>query len=90
MNKIAPLNKKLAQQSMTKNIQNLTESQARGEEVGISFDVMYNNLRERNNIPMQPATQAVGTVIGSNKKKPYIFLLRINYAGNVLIMQQTY
>ena len=68
MNKIAPLNKKLAQQSMTKNIQNLTESQARGEEVGISFDVMYNNSRARNNIPMQPATQAVGTVIGSNKK----------------------
>ena len=74
MNKVAPLNKKLAQQSMTKNIQNLTESQARGEEVGISFDVMYNNSRARNNIPMQPATQAVGTVIGSNKKTLHISL----------------
>ena len=68
MTAVGPLNEKLANESMTRGIDGLIELQAKGEEVGVSFDVMYNNSKIRNHVPMQPASQAVGTVIGSNKK----------------------
>ena len=66
---VAPINEKLAQESMDRGIQGLLDLQAKGEEVGISFDQNYNNSRpNKYHIPMQPAKQSVGTVVGSNNK----------------------
>ena len=68
MKKAGPLSDKLAQESMDRGIRDLIELQGKGEEVGISFDVLYNNCKNRKGLRGQPATQACGTTIGSNKK----------------------
>ena len=50
MKKAGPLSDKLAQESMDRGIRDLIELQGKGEEVGISFDVLYNNCKNQLNL----------------------------------------
>ena len=70
INRVGPVNEKVAMLSMSNGIEELKQIQARGEEIGYSVDMMYNNRQSRRHgVPMEPATQAYHTTAGTNIKK---------------------